>query len=72
MTNTLTMKAYKVDSFILYSKLTLDTKHILKDSTKQIQAILDERSKEGWILTSTDTTNFGAAVYYYLYFERES
>ncbi len=65
------MKEYKVESFILYSKLTFDSKHILKDSTKQIQSILDTYSKEGWILASTDTTNFGAAVYYYLYFERE-
>ncbi|MDB4292018.1 DUF4177 domain-containing protein [Maribacter sp.] len=66
------MKEYKVESFILYSKLTLDSKHILKDSTKQIQAILDKYSQEGWALASTDTTNFGAAVYYYLYFEKSS
>lgn len=64
------MKEYKVESFILYSKLTLDSKHILKDSTKQIQSILDTYAKDGWTLSSTDTTNFGAAVYYYLYFER--
>jgi len=64
------MKEYKVESFILYSKLTLDSKHILKDSTKQIQAILDKYSLDGWMLASTDTTNFGAAVYYYLYFEK--
>ncbi len=63
-------KEYKVASFLLYSKLTLDTKHILKDSTKKIQEILDEYSKEGWRLASTDATNFGHAVYYYLYFER--
>ena len=66
------MKEYKVESFILYSKLTLDSKHILKDSTKKIQAILDEYAKDGWLLSSTDTTNFGAAVYYYLYFERSA
>ncbi|WP_394748395.1 DUF4177 domain-containing protein [Spongiimicrobium salis] len=64
------MKEYKVESFILYSKLSLDSKHILKDSTKKIQAILDEYAKDGWQLSSTDATNFGAAVYYYLYFER--
>lgn len=64
------MKEYKVESFLLYSKLTLDTKHILKDSTKQIQTLLDKYSKAGWVLASTDTTNFGAAVYYYLYFEK--
>ena len=66
------MKEYKVESFILYSKLTLDSKHILKDSTKQIQSILDTHSKDGWVLSSTDTTNFGAAIYYYLYFERDA
>ena len=66
------MKEYKVESFILYSKLTLDSKHILKDSTKKIQTILDEYAKDGWLLSSTDTTNFGAAVYYYLYFERSA
>ena len=64
------MKQYKVESFLLYSKLTLDSKHILKDSTKKIQELLDHYSKDGWTLASTDTTNFGAAVYYYLYFEK--
>ena len=66
------MKQYKVESFLLYSKITLDSKHILKDSTKKIQEILDKKVKEGWSLASTDTTNFGAAVYYYLYFEKDN
>lgn len=64
------MKEYKVESFLLYSKLTFDSKHILNDSTTKIQALLDQYSKEGWTLASSNTTNFGAAIYYYLYFEK--
>ena len=64
------MKEYKVESLIFYSKLTFDTKHILKDSTQAIQTKLDEYSKDGWTLASTDATKFGYAMYYYLYFER--
>ena len=64
------MKEYKVHTFIYCSKVTLDSKHIVKSSNKEIQDKLDEMSKEGWHLTSTDATNFGAAVYIYLYFER--
>jgi hypothetical protein len=66
------MKEYKLESFIYYSKLTADSKHILKDSSKDIQAKQDEYAKNGWRLASTDTTNFGLSVYFYLYFERES
>lgn len=65
------MKEYKVESLIYYSKLTLDTKHIAKKSKKDIQSKLDEYAPEGWTLASTDATNFGAAVYIWLYFERE-
>ena len=65
------MKEYKVESLIYYSKMTTDTKHIVKSSKKEIQEKLDEYSKKGFILTSTDVTNFGAAVYIYLYFEKE-
>lgn len=64
------MKEYKVESFLLYSKLTFNTKHILQDSTKKIQKLLDQYSKEGWVLASTDAVTFGTAVYHYLYFER--
>jgi hypothetical protein len=64
------MKEYKVESFIFYTKFTFDPNHILKDSTNAIQAKLDEYSKEGWTLTSTDASKFGFAMYYYLYFER--
>lgn len=64
------MKEYKVETLIYYSKITLDTKHIAKASKAEIQEKLDEYAKDGWHLTSTDATNFGAAVYIYLYFER--
>lgn len=65
------MKEYKLESLIFYSKLTLDSEHILKSSTKAIQEKLDEYAGNGWRLSSTSTTNFGAAMYFYLYFERE-
>lgn len=64
------MKEYKVESFLLYSKLSFDTKHIIKDATKKIQELLDQYAKDGWTLASTDAVTFGAAVYHYLYFER--
>ncbi len=64
------MKEYKVESLIYYTKITLDKEHILKDSTKDIQAKLDEMAMDGWRLISTDATDFGFAVYFYLYFER--
>ena len=66
------MKEYKVESLIYYSKLTLDPKHISKSSKKEIQEKLDEYAAEGYKLASSDATNFGAAVYIYLYFEREA
>ncbi|MBZ9652476.1 DUF4177 domain-containing protein [Psychroflexus montanilacus] len=64
------MKDYKVESLIYYSKLTTDTKHIVKSSKKEIQEKLDDYSKDGYKLTSTDATSFGSAVYIYLYFEK--
>lgn len=66
------MKEYQVETLIYYSKITLDSKHIAKSSKKEIQEKLDVMSKKGWHLTSTDATSFGAAVYIYLYFERET
>lgn len=66
------MKEYKVETLIYYSKITTDTKHIVKSSQKEIQEKLDEYSKKGYKLTSTDATNFGLAVYIYLYFEKEA
>ncbi|MFT6369306.1 MAG: hypothetical protein ACJAUQ_001725 [Maribacter sp.] len=64
------MKKYKVETLIYYSKITLDTKHIVNSSKAEIQEKLDEYAKDGWRLASTDVTNFGAAVYIYLYFEQ--
>lgn len=64
------MKDYKVESLIYYSKLTTDTKHIVKSSKKEIQEKLDDYAKDGYKLTSTDATSFGSAVYIYLYFEK--
>ena len=65
------MKEYKLESLIYYSKLTLDKEHIVKNSTKDIQAKLDEYAQDGWRLVSTDATDFGFAVYFYLYFEKD-
>ncbi|MBW1293980.1 DUF4177 domain-containing protein [Aquimarina litoralis] len=65
------MKEYKLESLIYYSKLTLDKEHILKASSKDIQEKLDEYSKDGWRLVSTDVEDFGIGMYFYLYFERD-
>lgn len=66
------MKEYKVETLIYYSKVSLDKNHIVKSSKKEIQEKLDEYAKNGYRLASTDATNFGMAVYIYLYFEKES
>ncbi len=66
------MKEYKVESLIYYSKLTLDSKHISKSSKEEVQIKLDEYAKKGYRLVSTDATNFGTALYIYLYFEKEA
>ena len=65
------MKEYKVEGLIYYSKVTLNVNHILQKSTGEIQEKLDQYASEGWVLTSTDATSFGSAVYIYLYFERD-
>lgn len=65
------MKEYKVETLIYYSKLTLDSEHIAKDSKDGIQEKLDEYSKKGYKLTSTSSTNFGFAIYIYLFFEKD-
>jgi len=65
------MKQYKVETLIYYSKVTLDTKHIVKSSKAEIQEKLDAYAKEGYRLASTDATSFGSAVYIYLYFEKQ-
>lgn len=64
------MKEYKVETLIYYSKLTFDKNHIVNASKVEIQEKLDNYAKEGWRLVSTDTSNFGAALYIYLYFEK--
>jgi hypothetical protein len=65
------MKDYKVETLIFYSKLTLDSEHIAKKSKIDIQAKLDEYAANGYRLTSTSSTNFGLAIYIYLYFEKD-
>jgi hypothetical protein len=61
---------YKVETLIYYSKLTLDKNHLVNSSKAEIQEKLDSYAKEGWRLVSTDASNFGAAMYIYLYFEK--
>lgn len=65
------MKQYKVEALVYYTKLTTDKEHIIKSSKSDIQEKLDQYAKEGWKLVSTDATNFGFAVYIYLYFEKD-
>ena len=65
------MKEYKVESLIYYSKLTLDSEHIAKDSKKEIQEKLNEYASQGYRLVSSTSTNFGFAIYIHLYFEKD-
>lgn len=65
------MKDYKVETLIYYSKLKLDKMHVVKDSKKDIQEQLDSYASNGYQLVSTDMSNFGMALYIYLYFEKE-
>ena len=65
------MKDYKVEALIYYTKLTLDSEHILKKSKEEIQVKLNEYASQGYRLTSTSSTSFGTAVYIYLYFEKD-
>lgn len=65
------MKEYKVESRTYYSKVTLDKNHVADSSAEEIQDLLDEYTRNGWTLASTDATSFGLAVYIYLYFERD-
>ena len=66
------MKQYKVEALIYYTKLTFDTEHIVKSSKSDIQQKLDQYAGDGWRLVSTNATNFGFAVYIYLYFEKDA
>ncbi len=63
---------YKVETLIYYSKLFANKNHIKDDSKRDIQKKLEEYSEKGYSLISTDATSFGAAVYIYLYFEKEN
>ena len=65
------MKKYKLEPLVYYSKVTLDKEHIVKSSGADIQAKLDHYAADGWRLVSTDATDFGFAVYIYLYFEKD-
>jgi hypothetical protein len=51
--------------------LTLDSKHIANDSKKEIQEKLDEYAAKGYRFTTSTSTNFGAAIYIHLYFEKD-
>ena len=65
------MKEYKVESLLYYTKVFAKRDHILEDSTADIQKKLDEYAGKGYRLVSTDATDFGYAVYFYLYFEKD-
>ncbi len=65
------MKDLKVECLIFYTKFTLDSEHIVKSSTKEIQEKLDEYATQGYRLSSSSSSSFGAALYVYLYFERD-
>ncbi|MEO1514721.1 MAG: DUF4177 domain-containing protein [Bacteroidota bacterium] len=66
------MKEYKIETLIYHSKITLDLNHVAKNSKREIQEKLDEYAQNGFRLTSTDAASFGAAMYIYLYFEKEN
>ena len=65
------MTEYKVEARTYYSKPTFNKEHIAEKSQAEVQELLDTYTSAGWRLASTDATSFGAAVYVYLYFERE-
>lgn len=65
------MRDCKVEALIYYSKLTLDSEHIVKKSKEEIQQKLDEYMANGYRLVSTTSTNFGTALYVYLFFEKD-
>jgi hypothetical protein len=65
------MKDYKVETLIFYSKFTFDKNHIAKKSKIDIQEKLDEYAAKGYKLSNTTSTNFGMAIYIYLFFEKD-
>jgi hypothetical protein len=65
------MKDYKVELLIFWTKFTFDVNHIAKKSKIDIQEKLDEYATKCYKLNSTSSTNFGLAIYIYLYFEKD-
>ncbi|MFV8362042.1 DUF4177 domain-containing protein [Flavobacterium sp. ZT3P35] len=65
------MKDYKVETLIYYSKFSFDKNHIVITSKQEIQEKLNEYSKNGYRLVTTNSTNFGLAIYIFLYFEKD-
>lgn len=65
------MKDYKVETLIYYSKFSFDKNHIVIKSKQEIQEKLNEYSKNGYRLVTTNSTNFGLAIYIFLYFEKD-
>lgn len=64
------MSQFIVETLVFHTKLTFDFKHIATDSQRAIQQQLDVYSRKGYKLISTNATNFGLALYIYLYFEK--
>lgn len=65
------MKDCKVENLIYYSELTSDPNHILKNSKKDIQEILNKYAENGYSLVSTHSTKFDRTIYIYLFFEKD-
>ncbi|MFV8357155.1 DUF4177 domain-containing protein [Flavobacterium sp. XS1P32] len=65
------MKDYKVETLIYYSKFSFDKNHIVIKSKQEIQEKLNEYSKNGYRLVTTNSINFGLAIYIFLYFEKD-
>lgn len=63
-------KQYKVEGFIYYTKITLNTQHIIENSVTDMQQKIDEYAANGWELVSTNAASFGSAMYTYLFFEK--
>jgi hypothetical protein len=55
-----------------YSKSFADQKYVIEASSNDIQQELDELSPPGSRLVSNEATNFGMAIYFYLYFEKDA
>ncbi|NER09011.1 hypothetical protein SAMN06265375_1011508 [Muriicola jejuensis] len=64
------MTHYKVETLIYYTKPFANRNHLMEASRKGIQEKLDQYAADRWKLVSTDATQFGAAMYIYLYFEK--